>query len=136
MIFERRPPVFNRETLVELQNTRGIPSDTWYIIAAATLCGLNRPDDLVLVFKHAIEGVEDSQEQMRVARRIREVLIKSAGICGLPRASTQFSCEPYVMPFQFLIVELSIVRLIPTNDVRLDHRRITYPKGSYPEESS
>ena len=99
MAFDRRPPVFNRETLIELQNTRGIPNDTWYIIAAATLCGLNRPDDIVLVFKHAIEGTEDLQEQMRIARRIREVLIKSAGISGLPRASTQFSRDLHIMPF-------------------------------------
>jgi len=133
MSFEKRPAVFSRETLDELQNTRGIPNDSWYVIAAATLCCLNRPDDLILVFKHAIESAKDPQEQMRIARRIREALIKSAGICGLPRASTY---RPHEIYASFTPDGITSYEHFLTDDARIDHRRIVYLEGPHAEESS
>jgi hypothetical protein len=78
------------EFLSEIRDNPSTPKDTWYFIAAATLTVLNRPDDVALVLSHAIGSVEDAQEQLRVTRRIREALIKSASIGGLPKASTAF----------------------------------------------
>jgi len=85
------PPI-DAEFLNEIRDNPFTPKDTWYFIAAATLTVLNRPDDVALVLSHAIGSVVDAQEQLRVARRIREALIKSASIGGLPKAS-KASCS-------------------------------------------
>lgn len=62
------------------------PPQSWYLIAGVTLSTLNRPDDIPLVFQHAIEQDGTSVEsQISIARRMREALIKAAPIGGLPK---------------------------------------------------
>ncbi|MCJ1314356.1 hypothetical protein MMC25_008038 [Agyrium rufum] len=70
-----------------------LPAHSWYFIAGVTLSILNRPDDIGTIFKHAIEagpGPNDTQpsgeEQLLIARKMREALIKAAPIGGLPKA--------------------------------------------------
>ena len=86
----RNPSSIDTEFLNELRDNSNIPKDSWYFIAAATLTVLNRPENVVLVLSHAIGSTTDAKEQLRVTRRIREALIKSASIGGLPKASTVF----------------------------------------------
>lgn len=95
------------EFLNELRDNPSIPKDTWYFIAAATLTVLNRPDDVALVLNHAIGCIADTQEQLRVTRRIREALIKSAAIGGLPKASIAFilMVELFSLIFFFCYVD-------------------------------
>lgn len=71
-----------------------LPRNTWYLIAAATLSVLNRPDEIQKVYKHAIDNggdyfdtVPSEDEQRRISRRIREALIKSSAVGGVPRVS-------------------------------------------------
>ena len=63
-----------------------------------TLSALNRPDEIPKVFNHAIAngvGSGDStlehEEELTIARKTREGLIKSAPICGLPRVGESFT---------------------------------------------
>lgn len=86
----KEPYPIDTEFLSELRDNPTTPKDSWYFIAAATLTVLNRPDDVALVLSHAIANTTDAKEQLRVTRRIREALIKSAGIGGLPKVSTAF----------------------------------------------
>lgn len=51
---------------------------------------LNRPDETARVYKHALsiqapKNEPSSREPLWVARRMREALVKSAAIGGLPR---------------------------------------------------
>jgi len=69
-----------------------LPHHTWYFITGATLSALNRPDEIPHVFKYAIEkgpGALDSaqghDEQLTMARKMREALVKTAAIVGLPK---------------------------------------------------
>lgn len=72
-----------------------MPAGVWYYTAAVTLSALNRPDQIPVVFRSAIEQAQPSSDsspsdinsdpQMRVARRMRESLVKSAAIVGLPK---------------------------------------------------
>lgn len=80
--------IISAEFLDELQSNKSLPKDTWYFIAAATLCILNRPDDVASVFKRAVDDSTDRDEQLRIARRIREALIKSSAVGGLPKVSS------------------------------------------------
>ena len=71
-----------------------LPLHTWYFITGVTLSVLNRPDEIPKVFQYALEkgvGRADSkpprhEEQLEVARKMREALVKMAPIGGLPKA--------------------------------------------------
>ena len=79
--------------LAAIRNQPGLPIHTWYFVSGVALSALNRPDEISKIFRHAITrggGSVDSQpehaEQLAIARQMREALIKSAAICGLPRS--------------------------------------------------
>lgn len=75
-----------------------LPIHSWYFIAGVTLSMLNRPDEISSVFKYAIEKGGDRieanpryDEQLYIARRMREALVKAAPIGGLPKVTLSFS---------------------------------------------
>ena len=78
-----------------LSSTRGqahLPRHAWYFLTSVTLSVLNLPHEIPTVFKHAIEkgpGICDTEpghdEQLEIARKIREALVKTASIGGLPK---------------------------------------------------
>ena len=61
-----------------------LPSNNWYLLAATALSTLNRPNDITHVFKNAIEN-RSKDQQLSIARRTREALVKSSAIIGLPK---------------------------------------------------
>ena len=71
-----------------------LPLHTWYFITGVTLSVLNRPDEIPKVFQYALEkGVDRTEpkppkheEQLEIARKMREALVKMAPIGGLPKA--------------------------------------------------
>lgn len=69
-----------------------LPPHAWYLLTGVTLSVLNLPHEIPTVFKHAIEkgaGSCDSKpehdEQLTIARKMREALVKAAPIGGLPK---------------------------------------------------
>ena len=84
-----------------LSSIRGhpqLPHHSWYFIAGVTLSVLNRPDEIANVFRHALEtgpgridGKPEHDEQLQMARKMREALVKAAPIGGLPKV--WFHCE-------------------------------------------
>jgi hypothetical protein len=86
------PAVITPGLLSAIRSTPRLPSNTWYLLAATALSTLNRPDEIPKVFNHAIEhggGAKDTKpskdEQLQIARRTREALVKSSAIIGLPK---------------------------------------------------
>lgn len=83
--------------LDSLRNEPTLPDDIWYIVAATALCILNRPEEIQTVYEHAVgkghgtqglpNGIEPvtDQEQLRIARRLREALLKASAIGGMPK---------------------------------------------------
>ncbi|CAD6592504.1 MAG: hypothetical protein ASARMPREDX12_006159 [Alectoria sarmentosa] len=70
-----------------------LPRHAWYFLTGATLSVLNMPHEIPTVFKHAIEKGAGScdtkpghEEQLEIARKMREALVKAAPIGGLPKA--------------------------------------------------
>lgn len=80
-----------------------MPKHSWYIVSSVTLSCLNRPDEIPKILRGAIGkgvanggsdvmnggvmtgGVMGHEEQLKIVRRMREGLIKSSAICGLPK---------------------------------------------------
>jgi hypothetical protein len=86
------PSVVTPSLLSAIRSYPRLPQNSWYILAATALSTLNRPDEIPKVFQHALEhgggarDVKPSQdEQLQIARRTREALVKSAAIIGLPK---------------------------------------------------
>ena len=87
------PSILSSALIRTIRSQPCLPPNTWYLLAATTLTTLNRPNELPTVFTHAIEkggGSVDTRpsanEQLAISRRIREALIKSSAIIGLPKA--------------------------------------------------
>jgi len=90
--------------LKSLRTHPHLPSHTWYFIASVTLSALNRPDEIPHVFNHALEhdlgwpenGTPAQADQLRIARRIREGLVKSSAVVGMPKVRFLFRKEAIV----------------------------------------
>lgn len=88
------PSIITPSLLRTLRTHPTLPPNTWYFITSTTLSTLNRPDEIPKVFEDAIKHAPGtgstshhagSTEQLQIARRTREALIKSAAIIGLPK---------------------------------------------------
>lgn len=90
------PAILSPSLLHSLRNNSRIPPGVWYYATAVTLSALNRPDEIPRVFESAIaddsidqvagsRSPDSSSPQLSVARRLRESLVKSAAIVGLPK---------------------------------------------------
>lgn len=70
-----------------------LPLHSWYFITGVTLSVLNRPEEIPKVFQYALdkgagraEVKPQHEEQLQMARKMREALVKTAAIGGLPKA--------------------------------------------------
>ncbi|KAI9817747.1 MAG: hypothetical protein M1827_000866 [Pycnora praestabilis] len=86
------PAIVTPALLSSIRGHPQLPKHSWYFIAGVTLSVINRPDEIPKVFKYAIDhgiGHSDSKpehdEQLKIARKMREALTKSAAIEGLPK---------------------------------------------------
>lgn len=87
------PAIITPSLIASIRGHPQLPRHSWYFIAGVTLSVINRPDEIPKVFKFAIEqGVGPTEnikpahpEQLQIARKLREGLIKSAAIVGLPK---------------------------------------------------
>ncbi|SPN98799.1 uncharacterized protein DNG_01840 [Cephalotrichum gorgonifer] len=86
-------PVMTPSLISAIRCHPHLPRNAWPFIAATTLSVLNRPDEIPKVYKHAIEhgqgqteSVPGKDEQLAISRRMREALIKSGAVGGLPKA--------------------------------------------------
>ncbi|KAG4411250.1 hypothetical protein IFR04_015611 [Cadophora malorum] len=73
-----------------MQTHPHLPEHTWYLIAATTLTILNRPDEIRVIFKHALgPGLDrfpvDHPQQISITRRLREALLKASSVGGVPK---------------------------------------------------
>lgn len=95
------PTIITPSLVHSLKSNPQLPKHTWYIVSSVTLSALNRPDEIPAVFRDAIacgasaaptqldrdDEVVGLKEQLRIARRMREALVKSAAVIGVPRVS-------------------------------------------------
>lgn len=88
------PPVsvITPALLASIRGQPHLPRHAWYFLTGVTLSVLNLPHEIPTVFKHAIEkgaGSCDTKpgydEQLEIARKMREALVKAAPIGGLPK---------------------------------------------------
>ena len=100
------PTICTPSFLHSLRRHPNLPVHAWYIVAGVTLSGLNRPDELDRVLHHALEQNPSPRahpaalsapappaksplpaaDQLQVARKLREALVRAAAIYGLPKA--------------------------------------------------
>lgn len=86
------PAIATQALLSSIRSHPQLPSHTWYFIAATTLSVLNRPDEVPKVYEHVLHHGFDPQgtkpgrdERLHILRRMREALIKSSPIGGIPK---------------------------------------------------
>ena len=86
--------------LASIRVTPHLPAQSWYIVAAATFSSLNRPEQIPHVFEYALDkDSQGSQElQLQIARRMREALVKTAPIGGLPKSINALAALKKVTP--------------------------------------
>ena len=100
------PKIITPTLLSYLRSHPSLPPQSWYYISAVALSAINRPDEIGAVFRDAVDRIggerignngsreedgtvrkREREEQMKVARRMREALIKGGVVCGLPKVS-------------------------------------------------
>jgi hypothetical protein len=89
------PEIATPVLLSSVRNHSHLPPHSWYFIAAVALSILNRPDEIPKVFRYALEkgagpGLDatttpDHAEQLQIARKMREALVKAIPIGGVPK---------------------------------------------------
>lgn len=90
------PPVLTPQLLNYIRKHPSVPPHTWYFISAAVLAILNRPDEITTVYERAIQidslpggQTAEHEERLKISRRIREALIKSSAVGGVPKVCRQ-----------------------------------------------
>ncbi|KAM0332773.1 hypothetical protein ACHAPQ_005600 [Fusarium lateritium] len=86
-------PLLTPALLTAIRNQPNLPRNSWYFITATTLSAINRPNEVPVVLKNAIEerldaaseGVTGRDEQLRITRRLREALVKASAVAGMPK---------------------------------------------------
>lgn len=63
-------------------------STNWYYLAAATLSICNRPDEVPVLYEYVLSTIprEDKKAQFDTTQKIREAILKSSALGGLPKA--------------------------------------------------
>ena len=91
-----RPILMTDALLSSIRTHPHLPRHSWYFIAGTALSALNRPEEVPLVFQHAVDrGVGEAsrsmevEDQLRMARKMREALIKAAAVYGLPKVRSR-----------------------------------------------
>lgn len=87
------PSIITPALLSRIRSHPQLPKHSWYIVSSVTLSCLNRPDEIPKILRGAIGEHEEGkaggglihEEQLKIARRMREGLVKSSAICGLPK---------------------------------------------------
>ena len=86
------PAIVTPALLSSIRGQPHLPHHSWYFIAGVTLSVLNRPDEIANVFQCALEtgagkavARPEQEEQLQIARKMREALVKAAPIGGLPK---------------------------------------------------
>lgn len=79
------PSILTPSLLSSIRTRSTLPPQTWYFIAGVTLSALNRPDEIPSVFAHALAHTPNTTSHLQLARRMREGLVKSAAVIGLPK---------------------------------------------------
>ena len=88
------PPVsiITPALLFSIRRQPHLPRHAWYFLTSVTLSVLNLPHEIPTVFKYAMEKGAGScdvepghDEQLEIARKMREALVKAAPIGGLPK---------------------------------------------------
>jgi len=86
----------------------GLPAsqNPWYLVAAVGFSASNRPEAVAQIFTHAIQDVQEHDERLKIARKIRDGLLKSAMISGFPRVINALVKMKEVTPTELLDTEL------------------------------
>ena len=79
--------------LSSIRTIPNLPNNVYYILAGATLSTLNLTQEIPGVLRFALERGSDYMdstpsydEKLKMARKMREAIIKLAPIAGLPKA--------------------------------------------------
>lgn len=96
------PPVLTADLMDSLRVEPGLPPHTYYIIAATTLTILNRPDEVPRIYEHALNSGPNSidsksghEEQLTILQRMREALIKTTAVGGVPKVGMAMLPESF-----------------------------------------
>jgi len=86
------PSIVSASLLSRIRQRPALPPQTWYLVAATALSALNLPHEVPAVYRHALSLIPSHQppelvrdEQLRVTQRMREGLVKTIVVGGLPR---------------------------------------------------
>ncbi|KAH6681934.1 AhpD-like protein [Halenospora varia] len=101
------PPVLTPQLLNYIRKHPSVPPHTWYFISAAVLAILNRPDEITTVYERAIQidslpggQTAEHEERLKISRRIREALIKSSAVGGVPKTINALLALKEVTPIE------------------------------------
>lgn len=90
--------------LNNLSGTEAVIRNPWYIVAAVSFGSSNRPEGVPVVFQsvltelklaQATEGLgaeEAHAQQLYLARRVREAILKGGLLCGYSRVESYRTC--------------------------------------------
>ncbi|KAI5458404.1 AhpD-like protein [Mariannaea sp. PMI_226] len=101
-------PIMTPALINYIRRQPHLPRNSWYFIAATTLSSLNRPDELPKIYSHALEEessateVNGNEYYLLVSRRIREALIKSSAVGGMPKTINALMALKAVTPEDLL----------------------------------
>ncbi|RDL40535.1 Yjr111c-like protein [Venustampulla echinocandica] len=107
MSLKALPSVITPALLNSIRMQPSLPPHSWYLISATVLTILNRPDEIATVYKHVMEfgpsnidSMPGYDERLKITRRMREALLKTSAIGGVPKAINAILVLKEVTPIE------------------------------------
>ncbi len=77
--------IATRELLSRLESLYPSADGSWAMVAAIAFSASNAPEAVPEVYKFVAQNLKTDEEQMALARKLRDGLFKSGMICGFPK---------------------------------------------------
>lgn len=91
-------------------------ADRWFFIAAAAFSVCNVPEAVPVIYNYAIDNIKDKSPEAKfdISQKMRESLLKSAALGGLPKAINSLTMLKNVTPLDLRETKLQREQAVPT----------------------
>ncbi|KAF9012878.1 hypothetical protein BDZ89DRAFT_1077208 [Hymenopellis radicata] len=126
--------IATRELLSRLESLYPSSDGSWAMVAAIAFSASNAPEAVPEVYKFVSQNLKTDEEQLALARKLRDGLFKSGLICGFPKAINALAQLHTVVPERFRDAEP--LREITTSTSDINKNGQEYFNQTYGETAS
>lgn len=94
--------LIGKDRLLKMEKWDNLPAKTWYLIGSVTLSVSNKPECVAEIYNYVVNSMNLFNDRVECTLRIREAIMKSAPLAGVPKAINSLTALHDVTPIDIL----------------------------------